>query len=220
MFRRSVICGMDEAGRGPVIGPLVVAAVMIDDDAPLRKMGVKDSKKLPPLKREELAVKIREVAARVEVRVIEPETIDARGDERSLNELEIDMFSELIRELRPDGVFIDACDVNEKHFGSLIEAKIDCRPKMVCEHKADDTYPVVSAASIIAKVLRDLKVHEIEASFGCPIGSGYPSDDVTIEFIKRWINEKGDLPPHTRRSWETSRRLLRESKIRKLTYWE
>jgi ribonuclease HII len=214
-----MICGLDEAGRGPVIGPLVIAAVMIDDDNPLREMGVKDSKKLTPSRREELAVKIRGVA-RVEVRAIDSETIDARGSEKSLNELEIERFSELIKVLHPSDVFIDACDVNEKHFESLIEESIDYRPKLVCEHKADDRYPVVSAASIIAKVLRDSMVQDIERSFGCPIGSGYPSDDVTIDFIKRWINEKGDLPPHTRRSWETSRRLLSESKIRKLTYWE
>jgi ribonuclease HII len=210
---------LDEAGRGPVIGPLVVAAVMIDDDRPLREMGVKDSKKLAPSKREELALEIRKVA-RVEFRAIDAETIDSRGSERSLNELEIERFSELIMALRPSDVYIDACDVSEKHFESLMVESIDYLPKMVCEHRADDRYPVVSAASIIAKVQRDSMVRDIEATFGCPIGSGYPADEVTIGFIKRWINEKGDLPPHTRRSWETSRRLLSESKIRKLTYWE
>lgn len=210
---------MDEAGRGPVIGPLVVAAVMIDDDRPLQEMGVKDSKKLTPSRREELAAEILKVA-RVEIRAIDAATIDARGSERSLNELEIERFSELIMALRPSDVFIDACDASESHFESLIVASIDYHPRMVCEHRADDRYPVVSAASIIAKVTRDSMVREIERSLGRPIGSGYPADEVTIDFIKRWINEKGDLPPHTRRSWETSRRLLGESKIRKLTYWE
>ncbi|QLH75310.1 MAG: ribonuclease HII [Methanomassiliicoccales archaeon] len=212
-------CGLDEAGRGPVIGPLVIAAVMVDNESELRKMGVKDSKRLMPSKRSELAKKIKEIAE-VNVCIIDVAEIDSRGDERSLNELEIEKFAELIVKMRPKEVFIDACDPVEENFRRSIMERLDYSPDMVCEHKADQTYPVVSAASIVAKVTRDELVKEIGASLGCQVGSGYPGDDVTIEFIKSWIKEKGDLPPHTRRSWETSRRLLSESKIRKLTYWE
>ena len=214
-----MICGVDEAGRGPVLGPMVVAAVAIEDDAPLRHMQVRDSKRLTPARRDELAAKITETC-RVEFRVISHEEIDARGTKTSLNELEAVAFASLIDRLKADVVYVDACDVNEEHFRQMVSGKLSYRPRMVCEHKADDRYPIVSAASIIAKTNRDRIVSEMQAEIGQEIGSGYSSDPTTITFLQKWIKEKGDLPPYTRRSWATAKEALSSSKNAKLTDWD
>jgi ribonuclease HII len=214
-----MMCGVDEAGRGPVLGPMVVAAVAIEDDAPLRRMEVRDSKKLTPSRREELAAKI-EASCKVEYRVVSHEEIDARGTKTSLNELEAAVFASLIDRLRADVVYVDACDVNENHFSQMVSGRLSYKPRMVCEHKADDHYPVVSAASIIAKTNRDRIISEIKAEVGQEIGSGYASDPTTIAFLQKWIKEKGDLPPYTRRSWATAKEAMSLSKNAKLTDWE
>ena len=214
-----MICGVDEAGRGPVLGPMVVAAVAIEDDAPLRQMQVRDSKKLTPARREELAAKIVEIC-QVEYRVISHEEIDARGPKTSLNELEAVAFASLIDRLRSDTVYVDACDVNEEHFKQMVGGRLSYRPRIICEHKADDSYPIVSAASIIAKTNRDRIVSEIKAEIGQEIGSGYASDPTTIAFLQKWIKEKGDLPPYTRRSWATAKEAMSSSKNAKLTDWD
>ena len=214
-----MMCGVDEAGRGPVLGPMVVAAVAIDDDAPLRRIEVRDSKKLTPVRREELAARINEFCT-VDYRVIGHEEIDARGTKTSLNDLEAVVFASLIDRLKPDIVYIDACDVNEDRFRQMVSGRLSYKPRMVCEHKADDHYPIVSAASIIAKTNRDRIVSEMQSEIGQDIGSGYASDPTTIAFLQKWIKENGDLPPYTRRSWATAREALSSSKNAKLTDWE
>jgi ribonuclease HII len=214
-----MLCGVDEAGRGPVLGPMVVAAVAIEDDALLRRMEVRDSKKLTPARREELATQINESCI-VEFQVISHSEIDARGPKTSLNELEAVVFASLIDRIKADHVYVDACDVNECHFSQMVSGRLSYRPRMVCEHKADDNYPIVAAASIIAKTNRDRIVSEIQSEIGQEIGSGYSSDPTTIAFLQKWIKEKGDLPPYTRRSWATAKEALSSSKNAKLTDWE
>ncbi len=214
----TVICGVDEAGRGPVIGPMVVAAVMAENDKGLKKLKVKDSKLLTRQKREELDLRIREIAT-VEVSVITAAEIDEFMKNGTLNALEVDRFAGLIERLRPDRAFVDAADVVEKRFGRNILERITCQPELVCCHRADVKYPVVSAASIVAKVLRDRAIDEIQEAFGRPIGSGYAHDEVTIAFIQEWLKEKGTLPPHVRRSWKTAKDLYSLSKVTKLTDW-
>jgi ribonuclease HII len=91
--------------------------------------------------------------------------------------------------------------------------------EVTAEHGADNRYPVVSAASIIAKVTRDRIIKDISKEFGADIGSGYPSDPVTTEFIAKWIKENGNPPPHTRCSWETVRKMMSLSMNRKITDW-
>jgi len=213
-----MICGVDEAGRGPVMGPLVVAAVMVRDEQPLRELGVADSKLLTRRRREELDLQIRDLAE-VEMVVVHAAEIDEFMGSNSLNLLEVKHFAVLIERLCPDKVFIDAADVVEERFGRRVQDLLTCRPLMVCEHKADLTYPVVSAASIIAKVARDNIMDQIQESFGRPIGSGYAPDEVTIEFIRTWLKETGSLPPHVRASWKTAKDLISISKVSKLTDW-
>ena len=217
MTLRVVLCGVDEAGRGPAMGPLVVAAVAIPDDAPLREIGVKDSKKLTPTKRIELSIRIREMA-RVEVRVVQAEEIDAR--ENSLNELEAELFAELLDRIAPTEAFLDACDTNEARFARTVGSKLRCHPRLVAKHKADDIYPVVSAASIIAKTVRDEEMERICSSLGIVGMSGYCGDKRTNDFVEGYLKEHGSLPPHTRRSWKNIRKLSSDSKVSKLSDWE
>ena len=210
-----MICGVDEAGRGPVLGPLVIAGVAVESDIPFRQLGVRDSKKLSPERREALAPEIERIG-RCHLIVIAAEKIDATRAEMSLNDFEARMFATIISELRPATAYVDAADVDEIEFKRAILRELDCDVEIVSQHAADDLFPVVGAASILAKVRRDAEMRALAAKIGEPIGSGYPHDPVTIAFLEKWIREKGALPPHTRASWATARRLLANSKIRKL----
>lgn len=200
------------------MGPMVVAAVMVENDRALKKLKVKDSKLLTRQKREELDLKIREIAT-VEVTIVTAAEIDAFMKSDTLNLLEVERFALLIERLRPDRAFVDAADVVEERFGRNILERMTCRPEMVCRHHADVLFPVVSAASIVAKVLRDRTMDEIQEAMGRPIGSGYAHDEVTIRFISDWLKEKGTLPPHVRASWKTAKDLYSLSKVSRLTDW-
>jgi len=210
-----MIAGVDEAGRGPVIGPLVVVGIAVENDAELKALGVRDSKKLAPKRRQALAVKIRGLAE-VEVRVLPAMEIDLLRDDMTMNELEARLFGGVLDALKPDTAYLDAADVREEEFGRMVLSGMECRPRVVSKHGADDTYLVVSAASIIAKVTRDEEVERISRELGASVGSGYPSDPTTISFLENWIKEKGDLPPHTRRSWKTAKRLLSGARTARL----
>ena len=213
-----MMCGVDEAGRGPVLGPLVVAAVMVDDERPLKAMGVADSKLLTPRRREELDRQIRNIAT-VETVTISAADIDEFLKGSTLNLLEVKHFAALIDRLRPHSVYIDAADVVEERFGRRIQELLTCRPEMVCKHRADATYPVVSAASVVAKVARDRAMDELEVSIGRPIGSGYAHDEVTLKFIREWLRDTGSLPPQVRTSWRTTKAIVSMSKVSRLTDW-
>jgi len=202
-----VLCGVDEAGRGPVIGPLVVCGVACETDVPLRQLNVRDSKKLSAERREALSPEILKVC-RAEVVVVSAEDIDAMRKEMSLNDFEARLFAQVIEKLHPGIAYVDSADVDEHAFKKAILRALPFEVDLVSKHGADDLFPVVSAASIVAKVHRDAAIRKIEGEFGQKIGSGYSHDAETITFLERWIREKGGLPPHTRASWDTARRLL------------
>ncbi len=206
-----MICGIDEAGRGPVIGPMVVAGVKVNDDGKLIELGVKDSKQLSSKKREELAEKIKDMAE-FSYRVVSAEDIDALREDMSLNELEANVFSSVLEDLCDDSdtVYVDSASTDEGWFKKEIRHRMEEKKDLdiVSEHKADENYPVVSAASILAKVERDKNVEKISEELGVDIGSGYPSDVRTKEFLSEWVSENDDLPPYTRRSWQTAKDLL------------
>jgi ribonuclease HII len=203
-----MICGVDEAGRGPVLGPLVVAGVALASDAPLRAMGVRDSKRLTPARRERLALRIQEVAE-VDVAVVSAEAIDAARERMSLNAFEAELFARVIDRLRPETAYVDAADVDASAFRGMVDGALTRPTEVVSLHRADERIPVVSAASIVAKVQRDAEVRRIRDLVGEDVGSGYAHDVVTRSFLEKWIREKGRLPPHTRASWDTARRMLR-----------
>ncbi len=211
----SRICGVDEAGRGPVMGPLVVSGVSIEDESVLNGLGVKDSKSLTPRRREELAATIRTLCE-IETVQVPAEEIDNIREEMTLNELEVRLFVSVLDRLRPEVAYVDSADVNADRFRDDIERELDFDVEIVSRHQADSTYPVVSAASIIAKTTRDHEIKKIEEEIGQKIGSGYPSDPITIGFLENWIRENHDLPPHTRKSWETTRKMLQKARMKKL----
>lgn len=201
------------------MGPLVVAGVCTEDEKALKDMGVRDSKKLSPEKREKLYPLIRAVA-RAEIVEVPAEEIDALRKHMSMNRLEARIFANIIDALRPDIAYIDAADVDERKFGRIVSGHMKHRARIVSEHRADDTYPTVSAASIVAKVTRDRRIREIEQEIGQPIGSGYASDPDTISFIQEWVKSKGSHPPHTRHSWETSQNIMTLNSLKTLDKFE
>lgn len=201
------VAGVDEAGRGPVLGPLVVAGVLVADEAPLRELGVRDSKKLTPLKREELEPLIRAAAARVAVRVVAPAELDARMARASLNVVEEEVFADVLTELAAPRAVLDACDVDAARFGVRVRARLPHACDVVSEHKADDRHPCVAAASVVAKVARDRAIAALAAEHG-DIGSGYSHDPRTQAYLKAYVARHGDLPSFARRRWETSERLV------------
>jgi len=214
--------GVDEAGRGPVMGPLVIAALRVPNDAILRELNVRDSKVLTPARRAVLYDEIKAVS-KFELEIVTAEEIDELRKDRTMNEIELDLFAGAIGKVLKDGdqIFVDAADVREAYFGEqigvrLMSSRCDARFNIVSKHKADVIYPVVSAASIIAKVTRDRIIADIEKelreTLDRPLGSGYPSDPITITFMENWIKAEGDLPPHTRRSWDTAKHMLDTAK--------
>lgn len=215
-----MICGVDESGRGPVIGPLIVAGVTFEDDSELKKLGVRDSKKLTPKKRQVLSKKIKEIAVNYDILVIPASSIDDMRKVMTLNEIEVYAFSKIIDKLKPEFCYVDAADVNEKRFGKDILSNLSFKPKIVSKHRADDIYPIVGAASILAKTVRDENVkkiaHELEKKLNLPLGSGYPADPITQKFLRTWIKTYGELPSYVRYSWKTAQNLIKESKMKKL----
>jgi len=196
--------GVDEAGRGPVMGPMVIAGVAIRDVTPLVDMGVRDSKALAPSTRERLFGRIIDVAEVVLVELSAAE-IDTLMSRMTLNVIETDAFAEVIVALSARTIYADAIGPVETLSRELTDRT---GKEVTARSKADVMYPVVSAASIIAKVRRDRVVASIGEELGAKIGSGYPSDPVTMEYLKGYVAEHRELPPYTRASWKTSTRLL------------
>lgn len=214
-----MICGVDEAGRGPVMGPLVVCGIAVESEDPLMALGVRDSKRLSPARREALAPRIIEVSS-VEVLEVPAEQVDDFRGSMTMNELEAMLFARIVDKLSPDTAYLDAADASEGRFDEMVRSCLSCRASTVSRHRADEEYAVVSAASIVAKVARDRRMSLIEEELGGQVGSGYTSDPVTRAFLERWVGERGDLPPHTRRSWKTSQRLMTVNGIQRLDAYE
>ena len=210
----TLIAGIDDAGRGPVIGPLVIAGVLLYHyQVPqLQVLGVKDSKTLTPKKRTILSKEIMRLAKYtwVELSPSEIDTIVLNGKKlRKLNWLEAKAMAEVIEKLKPEVAYVDASDVNEARFAQQIEEFLSVRTRIICEHHADATYPIVSAASIIAKVHRDEAISELRSKYG-DFGSGYSSDPKTRKFLSNWLKEKKSLPDFVRKSWKTINQLKDE----------
>jgi ribonuclease HII len=118
-------------------------------------------------------------------------------------------MAKIIDALKPDEAYVDAADVLEQRFGSHISECLRFKTKVVSEHKADRTYPVVSAASIIAKVERDAEITKLKVKYG-DFGTGYLTDDKTMVFLKRLLEKNGDYPSCIRKSWKPAQRAKSE----------
>ena len=202
------VAGVDEAGRGCVIGPLIIAGVLFSEEviSQLLDLGVKDSKKLKKNQRVSLDVKIKELALDYKYYEISPSVIDKvvfrNRPLRKLNYLETMLMAKIVRDLKPDKVFVDPTDVNAERCAEQIASVLPFVTEIICEPKADDKYLVTSAASILAKVRRDRIIMELREKYG-DFNSGYPSDKKTIEFINSWFKSHKNCPPFMRESWKT-----------------
>ena len=220
--------GVDEAGKGPVFGSMFAAGVALEDPAILPD-GIADSKRLAPERREELATIIRE-DDRIRVGVAEITTARIDDPETDMNSLAVAAHAEAIdgalEGLESDALesesitgLCDACDTDADRFarrvseacaaGSSLETSTDTL-EVDARHGADDDSRLVGAASIIAKVERDAHVAAIAEEYG-PVGSGYPSDPNTREFLESYVDEHAALPPFARESWSTCERVLAEA---------
>jgi ribonuclease HII len=214
-------CGIDEAGRGPVLGPMVLCGVCFTKaNVPfLTHIGVKDSKQLSPKKRRELTEIIKKNSHSHKILIVENQEIDNREDQKiTINNLEELKMAEIINFLRPDEIYIDAADTNEERFGLSIKKLLNYNPKkIISRHKADKIYPIVSAASIVAKDKRDTIIEGLKLKYG-DFGSGYPSDNKTIKFLQNWARKYKNLPPFARKTWDTAKNIInKEINNRKIT---
>jgi ribonuclease HII len=202
-----LVCGVDEAGRGSMIGPLVVAGISIEKSKidELTNLGVKDSKKLTPSARTYLYKKIIKLVDDYAISRVNPKEIDASVLKHQLNHLEALHMAEVIKKLGPSVSYVDSCDVNPARFGREI-TKISKTGKIKSYHHADSKFVVVSAASIVAKVTRDRAIEKINKIYS--IGSGYPSDDKTVQFVRNWFLTHRQMPVFVRKSWAPVRVLL------------
>lgn len=214
--------GLDEAGRGSLVGPLVVGAFALRsyseaEGASLRELGVRDSKVLTPVSRRRLYRRLRERGT-LATAFAPPSRIDRYVSRNALNTLEVELMASLVVRLGARVVHVDACDPDALRFAHTLA---DCAEQqgppvtVFAQHKADRDIPLVGAASIVAKVARDRAIEGLGRRAGLEIGSGYPSDPRTRDLVRRLL-EEGRTPPWVRRSWKTFDTLKRGVGLRPL----
>ena len=203
--------GIDDAGRGPVIGPMVLAGCLIDDktEREFRRLGVKDSKQLSEKRREFLAQIIREKAETFEVIIIHPKKIDHDNSVGvKLNEVEAFACARIINKINKGyknlKVILDCPSTNLEKWKDFLKTKLNylSNLEIVCEHKADKNYIAVSAASILAKSVREKEMLKLKKRFGKDMGSGYSSDPTTSKFLEKNL-KKYNNHGIFRKSWQT-----------------
>ena len=200
-----------------MIGPLVVAGIVVSAQnlQLLLELGVSDSKQLSAKKREALYPEILSLASSHHIIKVPPYLIDRAVRSTSacykLNHLEAQTMAKVIEQLKPDKAFVDAADVVAQRFGEYIKQCLAMpQPLIISEHKADKNYGVVAAASIVAKVIRDREICQLQTTYG-DFGSGYLNDGKTLGFLRRLLAEgQGVYPSCVRKSWAPARRLRAE----------
>jgi len=208
------VLGLDEAGRGPVIGSMFIGGYMIDEDEEsfLHELDVKDSKKLSDNKRDRIEKALNEKGEKF-LKEITATDIDNLREVMTLNEIETRAFADVIERAEPDKVILDLPEPNSERYIKKVKAELPERfqdLEVVAEHGADDTYPVVSAASIVAKTRRENHVEELHEKYGYDFGSGYPHDPPVKEFLREYFNENGEMPSDTRMSWASAEKIVKE----------
>ena len=204
------VCGVDDAGRGSMLGPLVIAGVSMNKKN-LRKLsllGVRDSKRLSPRLREQLYKKIIKVADSYYIARIPPRSIDASVKKHCLNDLEAKYMAKVVSKLGSDISYVDSCDVNPSRFGKKV-SHLSGNYKIRSYHHADSRFVVVSAASILAKVSRDKAIAKLRLDYN--LGSGYPSDAKTVSFVMNFYKKNHIMPNFVRKSWKPVLRIMADS---------
>ncbi len=214
--------GLDEAGRGPVLGPMVVAGIVIPEkkEKIIERMGVKDSKRVTPKRR---AVLYRKLTKMFEYETVEISAKDIdilRAKGVNLNQIEKLAMMRIMAKLKADRIIIDSLDIKEGRLEDEMQNFVGEGCEVIAEHKADDKYLVVGAASIIAKTRRDEIISQINKEYikstgdKNGIGSGYPSDPTTKNFLKNYKYD--EMPDFVRRSWGTVQRIKEAEEAEKL----
>jgi len=189
-----LILGIDDAGRGPVIGPMILAGCLItkETEKEFKKIGVKDSKQLTQKRREFLEEKIKEKSETFEINLTQPIEIDKSNHEGiNLNDLEAQKTAEIINKINKGfskiRVVVDCPSVSIIKWRDFLKTKIKnlSNLEIICEHKADRNHIAVSAASILAKSMREKEMQKLKEKYGNEIGSGYTSDPATIKFLEK-----------------------------------
>lgn len=201
------VLGLDEAGRGSVLGPLVIGGFLAPEHRlnELPSLGVRDSKQLTARRRLEVYARLTGVGECASVSFA-PAEIDPWVRRGALNRLEALGFAELVRRLRPHHVVVDACDPVAERFGREVERLSGGVARVEARHHADEEVPVVSGASIVAKVRRDRAIARLARRVGRPIGSGYPSDERTVRALEQELGAAGTAT-WIRHSWATTQRV-------------
>ena len=221
MTQSKIIVGVDEAGRGPILGPLVMAALAIKEEniKKLEWLGVKDSKLLAPDIREDLFERLRDIIHDFRVEVIEPDAIDLSLSEENtnLNWLEADTAARMVCELNPDTAIIDCPSPNipayTDYFSRKLSTGVRDKAKLIVEHKADVNHIIVGAASIVAKVIRDRQVEHLKKEIGLDFGSGYLSDPKTKDFLEKYHEQYAHL---FRKKWRPYQEMMEGKKQKRL----
>jgi ribonuclease HII len=205
------ILGIDEAGRGSVLGPLVVGGFLVRSDRldELRAAGACDSKEITSDEREQVYAQLPKIGECRSV-ILTPREIDRFVAHGRLNELEARAFGALVRQLMPDVAHVDACDTDARRFARSVRHWAGSRVPVVASHHADRDDVVVGAASIVAKVRRDRAIDRLRERLGAEIGSGYPSDDLTVAFLRAHLARAAVRPPWVRIEWATMQRVKPE----------
>ena len=218
----SVIIGVDEAGRGPAIGPLVVSSICIpSEDLPyLESIGAKDSKAMNSKKRSAVESSILRESKKRDWRIcripISAKSIDEERAIKSLNLIEIERFVQAILEVSEydstGWVHVDLLGSSPSNFSKMMSKRISgIRPglQVKSEIGMDAICASTGAASILAKVMRDSRISEISEEVGFSVGSGYPSDSKTVDAIT--ILTSGSEPnTNLRWTWSTVSRIWSE----------
>ncbi len=220
-----LLAGVDEAGRGCVLGPMIMALCTISEDQNkyFKDLGVKDSKLVPKKKRAELFEIIKKEVKEYKIIVVPAEELNVLMNRYSLNEIEAQKTAEMISllKIRPDDIILDSPDTIESKYkqriiDNLRNIKFDLgKSKVISEHKADLNYICAGCASILAKVTRDTLMNSL---VGFEL-SGYSSDPKTIDYLKKYILEHKKIPDFARSKWETINNVMKELYQKKLGWF-
>ncbi len=210
-----IVAGLDEAGRGPVIGPLVIGCVMLKESElhVLEEIGVDDSKKITPKKRAILVEKIKNISLAYKSLIISAQEINDLHyiQHITLNQIEERKFAELINSMEPspDTIYLDAADTVEDRFGRTIKGLLTFTPdRVISKHRGDAIFKIVGAGSILAKTVRDHEIEKYKIKYG-DLGSGYPSDPKTKRFLKDYYAKYQKFPPIVRTWWKTAENIVK-----------
>ena len=214
-----IIGGIDEAGRGPVFGPLVMAVAVIDKEKEdeLREIHVRDSKMIAPNQREKMFDVIKQIVTEHKIIMITVDELNTLMLRKSLNEIEAMYSAQMVNGLntKMDVLYLDSPDSIAENYAKRVVKYLEHKPRLVSENKADEKYPIVSAASVLAKVVRDREIEKLKERHG-DLGSGYPSDEKTVKFLEAWVKEHGELPYFARKEWATAKKIMDRSKQKTL----